>query len=474
MRTQTRGFDRPKLGLAALVAAALSFPGVARAEGPGVLRQLDSALSQLAERVSPAVVHILVSGYGPAGTDDGRTDTALIARQHAVGSGVIVDPSGYIVTNAHVVQGALRIVVVLPATSSAQARRHAMKKGVFEARVIGTHQESDLAVLKIDAQGLPALPLRDTTPVKQGELVFAVGSPQGLASSMTMGIVSAAARETGLDAPMLFVQTDAPINPGNSGGPLVNADGEVVGINTFILTRSGGSQGLGFAIPAPVARFVYEGLRKNGRVQRVELGISAQGIAPSLAAGLGLSRDWGVVISDVVPDSPAEEAGLRRGDIIEAVDGRPIDSTASLLASLYRHAENRPVQVEVLRASDRLKRQVRAVEVGHPIDEVADLASPDKHLVRRLGVLAVAVDDKIQQAANLRAGGGVIVAARTLDGIGVDSGLVQGDVIHAINRTAIDSVEALRLALESRKAGDPVVLQIERSGRFRYLYFEME
>jgi serine protease Do len=349
-----------------------------------------------------------------------------------------------------------------------------MKKGVFEARVVGTHQESDLAVLKIEGQGLPSLPLRETAPVKQGQLVFAVGSPQGLASSMTMGIVSAAARETGLDAPMLFVQTDAPINPGNSGGPLVNADGDVVGINTFILTRSGGSQGLGFAIPAPVVRFVYEGLRKKGRVQRVELGISAQGISPALAAGLGLSRDWGVVISDVMPDSPAEEAGLRRSDIIETVDGRPIDSAASLLISLYRHAENRPVQVEVLRDGEKIKRQVRAVEAGRPIDEVADLASADKHLVRRLGVLAVTVDEKIQQAANLRVAGGVIVAARTLDGIGVDSGLVQGDVIHALNRTGIESVEALRLALESRKVGDPVVLQIERAGRFRYLYFEME
>ena len=209
-----------------------------------MLRQFSGALSQLAARVSPAVVQILVTGYGPIPGEDGRADTAYIVRQHGVGSGVIVDPAGYVITNAHVVHGAQRIVVVLPATTAGgTARQSGTKKGVYEARVVGTHTESDLAVLKIEAAGLPALGLRDNAQVKQGELVFAIGSPQGLASTVTLGIISATARQTELDAPMLFIQTDAPINPGNSGGPLVNADGEVVGINTFILSRSGGSQG---------------------------------------------------------------------------------------------------------------------------------------------------------------------------------------------------------------------------------------
>jgi serine protease Do len=461
------------LEVAACIGIAVLLPGAGRADGPGPLRQLSSALSQLADKVSPAVVQIVVSGYGPTAPDERHTDAAFVARQHGIGSGVIVDPAGYIVTNAHVVQGAQRLSVLLASTSSAQARRQAMRKGVFKARLVGVHQESDLAVLKIEAEGLPSIPLRDVA-VKQGELVFAVGSPQGLASSMSMGVVSAPAREPELDVPMLFVQTDAPINPGNSGGPLVNADGDIVGINTFILSKSGGSHGLGFAIPARVVRFVYEGLRKKGRVERVELGLSAQGISPALAEGLRLERDWGVVISDLAPQGPAEAAGLRRADIVDIVDGQAIESTASLLGALYRHADKQPVQIEVLRGRDRLTFQVTAAERGRPLEEMVDIANPDKSLVRRLGILAVAIDEKIRKVIPLREPTGVLVAARTLDGTSVDSGLVQGDVVHALNRARIDSVEELRRAIKARNPGEPVVLQIERSGQYHYLHFEME
>jgi len=456
-----------------VLVALLLLPAAARADEPASLRQFSTALSQLADRVSPAVVQIVVSGYGLSATDEQRTDAAFVARQRGIGSGVIVDPSGYIVTNAHVVQGAQRIQVLLASTSSGRARRDSMKKGVFTARVIGIHQESDLAVLKIDAQGLPALPLRDIAPVKQGELVFAIGSPQGLASSMSMGVVSAPAREPDLDVPMLFVQTDAPINPGNSGGPLVNVDGEIVGINTFILSRSGGSHGLGFAIPARVVSFVYEGLRKNGRVDRIELGVGAQGISPALADGLGLARDWGVVISDVAPRGPADVAGLRCGDIVDFVDGRPIDSAASLLVALYRHTGGRPVEVVVLRGRERLTVRVSAAERGGAMDAI-DAPDLERQVVARLGIVAVPVDEKLQQVARLRERGGLLVAARTLDSTSVESGLLQGDVIHSFNRAAIDSVDGLRSAIDERKPGEAVVLQIERSGRFHYLYFAME
>src|SRR6266478_9912954 len=295
-----------KTTLAVAVSLALLSHGPARADGPGSLRQLSKALSQLADKVSPAVVQVIVSGYGPTSADERHTDTAFIARQRGIGSGIIVDPAGYIVTNAHVVEGAQRVLVLLASTSSGQARRQAMKKGVFKASVVGVHREADLAVLKIDAERLPAITLRDLPPVKQGELVFAVGSPQGLASSMTMGVVSASAREPDLDVPMLFVQTDAPVNPGNSGGPLINADGDVVGINTYILTTSGGNEGVGFAIPSAVVAFVYPQLKKYGLVQRGDTGLAIQAIIPSLAAGLNLSTDWGVIVSDVIPGSPAD------------------------------------------------------------------------------------------------------------------------------------------------------------------------
>jgi len=472
---------KPMRKLVPLLAAAVVLPTAVHAavparpaagEAPGILRQLNGALSQLADRVSPAVVQVQVSGYGLSSSDDGREKAAFFVRQHGVGSGVIVDPAGYIVTNAHVVQGAQRIMVVLPAATQG-LRQESPKRRLYPARLVGAHRESDLAVLKIDAGNLPFLALRGGAVVKQGELVVAVGSPQGLASTMTMGVVSSAARQLDLDAPMLFIQTDAPINPGNSGGPLVNAEGEVVGINTFILTGSGGSEGLGFAIPAPVARFVYDGLRKRGYVQRVEIGISAQGITPELVSGLGLGRDWGVVVSDVVPDGPAAKAGMREGDILESVDGRRIDVLPDLTASLYL-ARDALLDVRVLRGEQPKELKVRAVELNHPLDEMVSFSNPDKNLVRPLGILAVDVDDKVREMVHLRRPNGVIVVARTLDDSSVNSGLVAGDTIHALNRATIESVEQLRQAVDERKPGDPVVLQIEREGRFRYLFFDME
>jgi len=466
-----------------VVAFVVLLPAVARGSEPGrsavversgVLRQLNGALSQLADRVSPAVVQILVSGYGPASAEDGRPAAAFVVRQRAVGSGVIVDSAGYIVTNAHVVQGGQRIMVVPPALGAGWPQgQDPTRKRYYPARLVGVHPESDIAVLKIDATGLPALSLRNTALVRQGELVFAVGTPQGLASTMTMGIVSSAARQIDVDAPMLFIQTDAPINPGNSGGPLVNAEGEVVGINTFIVSGSGGSEGLGFAVPAPVARFVYDGLRKRGYVRRVELGIAAQGITPQLASGLGLPRDWGVLVSDVVPEGPAERAGVREGDVLETVDGRRIDTLPDLTAALYL-ARSAFLQVRVVRGTQVKNLEVRAVEPDHPFEEMANLGNPDSHLVRDLGILALDVDAKVRQTLRLRRPSGVLVVARTLDGPSVNSGLLPGDTIHSLNRVEIDSVERLRRAIDERRRGEPVVLQVERDARLRYVFFDME
>ena len=466
------------------VAAAFLLSGVARGaetgrpppagEGVAALRQLNGALSQVAERVTPAVVQVQVSGYGAAAGDEGHGAAAFIVRQRGIGSGVIVDPAGYIVTNAHVVQGAQRVIVVLPAaTTGRNSRQDSMRRRVYPATIVGTHRDSDIAVLKIDGVGLPALPLRRTAVVKQGELVFAVGSPQGLASTMTMGIVSSPARQLDLDAPLLFVQTDTPINPGNSGGPLVNVEGEVVGINTFILSGSGGSDGLGFAIPARVAGFVYEGLRKRGYVNRIEIGITAQGISPELATGLSLARDWGVIVADVAPGGPAEKGGMRDGDILDTVDGRQIDSLPDLTAALYL-AKDSLLAVRVLRGTETRDLQVRAVELSQPLDQVAGLSDPDKHIVRRLGVLALNVDERVLRMVRLREGAGAIVVARTLDDTGINTGLLPGDTIHALNRTTIDSVETLRRALKDRQRGEAVVLQIEREGRYRYLFFVMD
>ncbi len=276
-----------------------------------VLRQMNSALEELAAKVSPAVVQIQTSGYGPLHDSDGdRGQTALIVRQHAVGSGVIVDANGYIMTNAHVVEGAQRIRVALPMSSTeSPSNIPAGRRQLFDAKVIGIHKESDLALLKIDQTNLPTLSLEAPQSIRVGQMVLAVGSPEGLQSSVTMGVISAVARQADPTKSLNYVQTDAPINPGNSGGPLVDMNGYVVGINTFILSQSGGSEGLGFAIPARVVNFVYHSLRKYGHVHHVEIGAGAQEITPTLAEGLGLPQSWGVIVDDITPGRPG---GLRR------------------------------------------------------------------------------------------------------------------------------------------------------------------
>src|SRR5579863_7048292 len=280
------------------------------------LAQFNDALESLAAKVSPAVVQILVTGYGPL-HDESRTQTALIVRQHAVGSGVIVDSSGYIMTNAHVVEGAQRIRVALPLPMGDSLSQVAEgRRRIFEARLVGTHKETDLALLKIEETDLPTLSLLSQQRPHVGQLVFAIGSPEGLQNSVTMGVISALARQPDPSKPLTYIQTDAPINPGNSGGPLVDMRGSVVGINTFILSQGGGSEGLGFSIPARVVDFVYHSLRKYGHVHRVEIGAVAQEITPTLAEGLHLPRHWGVVVADVKPDGPAASAGLQIQDII--------------------------------------------------------------------------------------------------------------------------------------------------------------
>src|SRR5246500_401241 len=278
---------------------------------PNLLRDLNSSLEAVISKVSPAVVQIVVSGYGPS-EDHGHTDAARIVRQHAIGTGIIVDPDGYIMTNAHVVEGAQRIKVILPPPASdSPIELQPIHAGqILEARLLGTHKQSDLALLKVDAAHLPAAALRSDIRVHQGELVFAIGTPEGLRNTVTMGVVSSLARQLDPDKPMVYIQTDAPLNPGNSGGPLVDIDGNVIGINTLMLSEGGGSEGLGFAIPAAIVSFDYQNLRKAGHVQRVTLGLRTQNITPTLAAGLNLARSWGAVISDIAPGGAAEAAGV--------------------------------------------------------------------------------------------------------------------------------------------------------------------
>jgi serine protease Do len=438
------------------------------------LAQLNNALEGLAAKVSPAVVQILVTGYGPL-REENRTQTALIVRQHAVGSGVIVDSDGYIMTNAHVVEGAQRIRVALPLPSDSGRAVAVGKRHILEARLVGVHKETDLALLKIDEKDLPTLPLLVQPRPRVGQLVFAIGSPEGLQNSVTMGVVSAVARQPDPEKPLTYIQTDAPINPGNSGGPLVDMNGAVIGINTFILSEGGGSEGLGFAIPARIVDFVYHSLRKYGHVHRVEIGAVAQEVTPTMADGLKLSQRWGVIIADVKPDGPAATAGLQVQDIVLSADDRRVETLPALSSALYLHRLDEVLKLEILRGKERKTLFVPAIEQRDPMDQLFDTADAEKSLVSRLGILAVDLTGNLRnQVGALRIPSGVIVLGRAADLITPETGLQTGDVIHSLNTASISSMDELRAAVQSLKTGDAVVLQVERSDGLTYLSFEME
>src|SRR5271157_1904623 len=224
------------------------------------LHIFSESVQALTATVTKSVVQVLTSGYALS-TENQKTDTAYLAPERGIGAGVVLSPDGLIVTNAHVVQGARKIRVRLQGLEKQSFDQSFEPLGPIEAKLVGFDRQTDLAVLKIDMTGLPALQLADSNELKQGQIVFAFGSPLGLENSVTMGVVSSTARQIDPDNPSIFIQTDAPINPGNSGGPLVDVDGRVVGINTFILTQSGGNEGLGFAIPSDVVRNIYDQIR---------------------------------------------------------------------------------------------------------------------------------------------------------------------------------------------------------------------
>ena len=454
---------------------AVSADNLASGSPPNVLVQLNAALETLAARVSPAVVQILVSGYGPVREQEDKSHTAFIVRQHAVGSGVIVDSHGYIMTNAHVVEGAQRIQVALPLSGGDSSGQVPIgKRRIVEARLVGQHKETDLALLKIDQDDLPTLSLVSKERPRVGQLVFAIGSPEGLQNSVTMGVLSALARQPDPTKSITYLQTDAPINPGNSGGPLVDMNGSVVGINTFILSQGGGSEGLGFAIPARVVEFVYRSLRNHGHVHHVEIGAVAQEITPDLAAGLHLTQRWGVFVVDVTPDGPAEAAGLKIQDIVISADERRIETLPSLSAALYLHRLEQPVKLEILRGTEWKTLYVPAIEDRDHMDELLDAINRENSLVSRLGILAIDLTGDLKSQLGLRIPSGVVVVGRAADLITPDTGLQAGDVIHQLNLTPIDSMDHLRAALDKLKTGDPVVLQIERSDGLMYVSFEME
>ena len=442
------------------------------------LRDLSRTLETLSEAVRPAVVQIFATGYA-AGQGVVPSTGALISRQQGSGSGVILDPRGYVVTNAHVVANASRIQVELPLSSHTDGLRSIVQpRGeLVTAQVVGVDQETDLAVLKLQVDRvLTHLELGDSEALKPGELVMAFGSPLGLANSVSLGVVSAVARQLRADDSMIYIQTDASINPGNSGGPLIDVGGLVVGLNTFILSQSGGSDGIGFAVPSNIVRAVYNQIRQFGRVRRGEIGVHAQTVTPELARGLGLSQNWGVVLADVYPGGPGATAGLRIGDLILTLDGKAMENARQFQVNLYPRRVGEALVLEVLRGSARLAYSMTPIERRSDPDRFQAMVRPEEHLIPELGILALDLTPEVSaMLPALRGPKGVVVAVSSARAVPVrGEPLLPGDVIHALNSSPVGSLLGLRTALESLGPGDPVVLQVERSGRLLYVTLTLD
>ena len=443
---------------------------------PDALERVNESIDALTRKVWPSVVQIIVTSYGPREQPTAGAMTVVVGPGKSVGSGFVIDADGYVMTNAHVVANAQRVQVLLPPTNADGSLAMALtpRMNVVPARIVGMSSELDLALLKVDGVKLPALALAAYSQLRQGETVFAFGSPNGMRYTLTHGLVSAVARQVDQDSPLIYVQTDAPINPGNSGGPLVNVRGEVVGMNTFILSQSGGSEGLGFAVPSATIRTAFRQLREYGQLRRQEIGMSLQTITPEMAAGLGLSRDYGVIVSDVWPRGPAEAAGLMPGDILVAVDGQLAENLPTVNYNFRLRDSQDPVAVVVLRGTSQRTFSIPAVEQKSEFDAVSQLADTEKNLVADLGILGVEIDRRLVPAnSGLRDPFGIVVAART-SGAKTEVPLLPRDVIRTVNGAQMFTLDQLRQTVRAFKPGSAVTLQIQREGRLMYVSFTVD
>lgn len=391
-------------------------------------------------------------------------------RQRGTGSGVIISSDGYILTNNHVVGEADQINVKLADGREVKARR------------IGTDPETDIAVIKVDLQGLPFAKLGDSEKLEQGEWVIALGSPFGLQQTMTAGIVSATGRELpGAGQFTNFIQTDASINPGNSGGPLVNMQGEVIGINTMIFSRSGGSEGIGFAIPSNLTTKVYAQLIKSGRVMRGYLGLFPQDVTPAFARNAGYNGEGGALIGDLSGvDTPAARAGLRSGDIITEINGRPVRSAKHLTELVSELPAGKPVEVKFIRDGRPQSASVTLGERPRLNDNEPEGGSDPEQNAGKLGINVQTVSAEMARELKLKIASGAIVQSVQPDSPAAEAGITRGDVIHRINRIPVINVQSLTEALQSLKGEKQVVLQIETGGlqggnsQLRFVTVELE
>ena len=373
-------------------------------------------------------------------------------REESLGSGVIISPDGYILTNNHVIDGATDIKVFLP------------DKREFKGRVIGRDSKTDVAVVKIDASELPAITLGDSSKLQVGDYVLAIGDPFGVGETVTNGIVSATGRN-GLDIENYedFIQTDAPINPGNSGGALINARGELVGINTAILSANGGgNEGIGFAIPIDLARYVMEQILEHGKVVRGWLGVSVQGETPALAKAFGVSRPQGTLIGDVDPKGPAAGSGLERGDVIVGLNGKPVTSPNELRLQVSEMAPGTLAHLKVLRNGQTKDISVKLGELPERFLQSSS-AQPNQR-GPLAGVQVEKLTPDISRQLNLPADSrGVVVDSVEPGSAAVEAGLRRGDVIEEVNRHPVNGLREYEHTVQ--EAGNrPIVLLVDRNG----------
>ena len=370
-----------------------------------------------------------------------------------MGSGVIVSPDGYIITNNHVVGDAKEVQVTLP------------DKREFTGKVVGNDPKTDLAVVKIDGRDLPSVQWGDSVKLQVGEYVLAVGNPFGLNSTVTLGIVSALGRgRMGITQYEDFIQTDAAINPGNSGGALVNTKGELIGINTAIFSQSGGYQGVGFAVPTSMAKPVFESLIKTGKVVRGYLGVAIQDLTPDLAKNFGLKEAKGALISDVSGDSPAEQSGLKQGDVILEFQGTPVEDPAALQRLVTRTPIGTKASVKVLRDGHEKDMTVTISEQPDTLKVAKAAGETDEHAALA-GVEVQTLDRKTAHELGLsEKTKGVVVTNIDPDSWAQQAGLTEGDVIQSINRQEIKSVKDYEKVMSSLKKDQPVLLLINRRG----------
>src|SRR5581483_9585214 len=487
MIKQTFGL-RPKAAAMA-IALALTLGGfgiaranrVASANPPASVKLADAnegpsrtGFAPVIKKVLPTVVNISSSkvvktpaGFGQTpddplfrqffGNEFGRGfNVPREQREHGLGSGVIVSPNGYVMTNNHVVDGATDILVTLS------------DKREFKGRVIGTDPKTDIAVVKIDATNLPSIVIGDSSKVQIGDYALAVGEPFGLGGTVTMGIVSATGRANlGIEDYEDFIQTDAPINPGNSGGALVNDRGELVGINTAIIAHgSEGNQGIGFAVPVNLARTVMDEILKNGKVTRAYLGIVPQDVTPSIAKALGVKEATGALIADVSPASPAQRAGLQRGDIILDVDGKPVTDSNQLRMNISMMHPDTTVNLKVLRNGSEHDLTAKLEELPTKEARVENEGQGSKS-----SLSGISVDDLDAQTARQLGlppnASGVVVTRINPSSAAADSGLQRGDVIQEVNRQPVRNTADFERAMSSSK--NETLLLVNRQGRTMYV-----